>query len=67
VIADNNHQRIRVVAERAGTFYGQAMTVGDIYTVAGDGTAGYAGTASPPPLRRSTTPETSRSTPPGTW
>ena len=27
--------RIRVVAESTGTFYGQAMTAGDIYTVAG--------------------------------
>jgi secreted PhoX family phosphatase len=28
--------RVRVVAEKTGTFYGQAMTAGDIYTVAGD-------------------------------
>src|SRR5215470_10484306 len=34
VIADNLHDRIRVVAARTGTFYGQAMTAGDIYTVA---------------------------------
>jgi hypothetical protein len=40
VIADTGNQRIRVVAERTGTFYGQAMTVGDIYTVAGGGTGG---------------------------
>ena len=31
--------RLRVVAERAGTFYGQAMTAGDIYTIGGTGTA----------------------------
>src|SRR5260370_27505336 len=30
-----------------GTFYGQAMTAGDIYTVAGDGTAGFAGDGGP--------------------
>ena len=45
VIADTSNQRIRVVAESTGTFYGQAMTVGDIYTVAGNGTAGYNGDA----------------------
>jgi cysteine synthase len=29
------------VAEHTGTFYGQAMTAGDIYTVAGDGRTGF--------------------------
>jgi hypothetical protein len=43
VISDTGNQRIRVVAENTGTFYGQAMTTGDIYTVAGNGTAGFAG------------------------
>ena len=33
--------RIRVVAKRTGTFYGQAMTARDIYTVAGDGACGF--------------------------
>jgi hypothetical protein len=47
VITDQINQRIRVVAERAGTFYGQAMTKGDIYTVAGDGTAGFGGDGGP--------------------
>ena len=32
------NNRIRVVAETTGTFYGKAMTAGDIYTVAGGGT-----------------------------
>ncbi len=41
VIADTANQRIRVVAATTGTFYGQAMTAGDIYTVAGNGTAGF--------------------------
>jgi hypothetical protein len=40
LIADTNNSRIRVVADSTGTFYGQAMTVGDIYTVAGGGTRG---------------------------
>jgi sugar lactone lactonase YvrE len=40
VIADRGNGRIRVVAVKAGTFYGQKMTAGDIYTVAGGGTSG---------------------------
>jgi hypothetical protein len=43
IVADTYNQRIRVVAESSGTFYGKTMTSGDIYTVAGDGTSGYAG------------------------
>lgn len=42
VIADI--QRVRVVAARTGTFYGQQMTAGDIYTVAGGGTLTADGT-----------------------
>ena len=47
VITDTGNNRIRVVAETTGTFYGQAMTAGDIYTVAGNGTAGFAGDGGP--------------------
>jgi secreted PhoX family phosphatase len=39
LIADSGQHRIRVIAETTGTFYGQAMTAGDIYTVAGGGSA----------------------------
>ncbi len=39
--------RVRVVATRTGTFYGQAMTAGDIYTVAGDGQEGFSGDGGP--------------------
>ena len=46
VIADTYNNRIRVVAAPPGTFYGQAMTAGDIYTVAGNGTFGFAGDGS---------------------
>ena len=47
LIADSANKRIRVVAASTGTFYGQAMTAGDIYTVAGDGTYGFAGDGGP--------------------
>ena len=47
VIGDTMNNRIRVVAESTGTFYGQAMTAGDIYTVAGTGTGGFSGDGGP--------------------
>jgi hypothetical protein len=49
VIADDarNHLLIQVAAASTGTFYGQAMTVGPIYTVAGTGIAGYSGDGGP--------------------
>ena len=47
LIADSGNSRIRVVAATTGTFYGQAMTKGDIYTVAGNGTQGYSGDGGP--------------------
>ncbi len=47
VFADSHNNRIRVVAARAGTFYGVAMKAGDIYTVAGDGKAGFSGDGGP--------------------
>jgi NHL repeat len=47
VIADGLNRRVRVVAASTGTFYGQRMTAGDIYTVAGDGTSGFAGDGGP--------------------
>ena len=46
VVTDSN-SRVRVVAASTGTFYGQAMTANDIYTVAGDDTRGYAGDGGP--------------------
>ena len=43
-VADTGHQRVRDRSRPAtGTFYGQSMTKGDIYTIAGNGTAGYSG------------------------
>jgi hypothetical protein len=47
LIADQGNNRIRVLAATTGTFYGQAMTAGDIYTVAGTGTQGFAGDGGP--------------------
>jgi len=47
LIADERNERVRVVAEKTGTFYGQAMTAGDIYTAAGNGSAGLSGDGGP--------------------
>ena len=43
VVADKANNRIRVVAASTGTFYGQAMTAGDIYAIAGTGFSGFSG------------------------
>ena len=56
VIADTSNNRIRVVAESTGTFYGQAMTAGDIYTVAGSGEHGDSGNRGPATAARLTGP-----------
>ncbi|HEY2580037.1 MAG TPA: hypothetical protein VGI74_27305, partial [Streptosporangiaceae bacterium] len=47
LIADTGNNRIRVVAASTGHRYGQAMTAGNIYTIAGNGTAGYDGNGGP--------------------
>ncbi len=47
LICDKLDQRIRVVAAGTGTYYGQAMKEGEIYTIAGDGTAGFNGDGGP--------------------
>jgi hypothetical protein len=57
VIADTNNNRVRVVAGSAGTFYGQAMTAGDIYTVAGDGGRGFPGDGGPATSAEMTLPQ----------
>ena len=68
VIADLGNNQIRVVAAASGTFYGQSMTAGDIYTVAGDGTAGVCRRRGRPlPAPSSTSPKAWPSTPTGTW
>jgi len=45
--ADMGNNRVRVVAVKTGTFYGQAMTADDIYTVAGNGAFGFSGDGGP--------------------
>jgi sugar lactone lactonase YvrE len=47
MITDQGNNRIRVVAAVAGTVYGVPMTAGNIYTVAGNGLAGYSGDGGP--------------------
>jgi hypothetical protein len=39
--------RVRMVAERSGTFFGVHMTAGEIYTVAGTGSFGFSGDGAP--------------------
>ncbi len=41
-IADTTNHRIRMVINTAGTYFGSARTAGNIYTIAGTGTAGFA-------------------------
>jgi len=47
LISDSGNNRIRVVAVKTGTFYQQAMTAGDIYTVAGNAVGGFSGDGGP--------------------
>ena len=42
-IVDLNNYRVRMVPAVSGTFYGQEMTGGHIYTIAGDGVEGDSG------------------------
>ena len=48
-------------------FYGQAMTAGDIYTVAGNGRGGSPATGARPPAPSSRPRRAWRWTAPGTW
>jgi hypothetical protein len=57
LITDTGHDRVRVVAESSGTFYGQAMTTGDIYTIAGTGRRGFSGSGGVATRTHLNTPE----------
>ncbi len=46
-IADTGADRVRVVPASSGTYFRIPMVAGDIYTVAGNGTAGYSGDGGP--------------------
>jgi hypothetical protein len=47
IITDWNSRRVRLVAARTGTMYGQRMTAGDVYTIAGRGEQGSSGSGGP--------------------
>ena len=47
MISDGLSDRVRVVAATTGTFFGRAMTKGDIYTVAGNGGCCFSGDGGP--------------------
>jgi len=47
VFADASNSRVRFVPASSGTFFGRAMTAGDIYTIAGDGSEGFSGDGGP--------------------
>ena len=56
LISDSYGERIRVVAAQTGSFYGRAMTAGDIYTIAGNGTQGFSGDGGPATAAELNTP-----------
>jgi NHL repeat len=43
----SQHPRVEVVAGRSGTYYGQPMLAGHIYTIAGSGPPGFGGDGGP--------------------
>ena len=64
LIADTDNYRLRVVAAAPAPLYGQPMTKGDIYTVAGNGTSSNTpATVAPPPRPSSAARLARRSTP----
>jgi NHL repeat len=56
-IADTGHNRVRVVAHQSSRFYGRLMTAGHIYTIAGDGKAGFSGDGGPATKARLNQPQ----------
>src|SRR5262249_1130040 len=64
LVSDTQGNMVWVKAARTGTFYGQHMTAGDVYSIAGDGTPGAPGDGGPAATAR---PPARGSTAPGSW
>jgi hypothetical protein len=47
LVADGCNNRVRLIAVRSGRYFGQIMTAGDVYTIAGTGAPGYSGNGGP--------------------
>ena len=47
LVADGCNNRVRLIAVKSGRYFGQAMTAGDVYTIAGTGAPGYSGNGGP--------------------
>jgi hypothetical protein len=47
LVADGCNNRVRLIAVRSGRYFGQTMTAGDVYTIAGTGAPGYSGNGGP--------------------
>lgn len=56
-IADPVNHRVRMIARQSATIFGQAVTAGNIYTVAGAGTAGLSGNGGPATAAQLNSPE----------
>jgi hypothetical protein len=67
VLTDLEHHQIDVVPASSGTFYGQPMTAGHIYTVAGGANTGFSGDGGPATHAGLEGRRTSRSTATATW
>jgi DNA-binding beta-propeller fold protein YncE len=65
VFADTLNDMIRVVAVTTGTFYGQAMTAGDIYKIAGNRIPGFSGDGGQPTTAELNTPMSVAAAPAG--
>ncbi len=57
VIADSGNNVVRFVPATSGIDFGRSMTSGDIYTIAGNGTAGYSGDGASAPSAELNSPQ----------
>ena len=58
--------RIMIIADSTGSFYGQNLTAGDIYTLAGTGAGGFSGDGGPAGAAQFNRPSDATVTPSGT-